>query len=122
MIGPLERLGKAINMYDVGRTEEAVKECIEKGIDPIETSKVLTETIRKIGEKYGRFEVFLVELLMAAEAMKAGMELLPQGASLYPVWMSPLRSGICIHRRFLRWTRGIYNFHSSIIHRRICPL
>ena len=73
---PLEELRQALNAYEADRVEEAVKECIEQGIDPVKTSEVLTATIREIGEKYGRFEIFLAELLMAAEAMKTGMAIL----------------------------------------------
>ena len=69
----LEELRQTLNAYEMDRVEEAAKECIEQGIDPVQTGEVLTETIREIGEKYGRFKIFLAELLMAAETMKTGM-------------------------------------------------
>ena len=69
----LKELWQALNAYEADCVEKAVKECIEQGIDPVKTGEVLTETIREIGEKYGRFEIFLAELLMAAETMKTGM-------------------------------------------------
>ncbi len=74
-MNPLEKLWGAGHVRS--RPSRGSDERVYGGsVDPIEASRALIGTIRGIGEKYGRFEVFLAELLMAAEAMKAGMAVL----------------------------------------------
>lgn len=49
---------------------------LEKGVDPLEAISKLTETAREIGDRYGRYEIFLADLIAASEALMAGMKVL----------------------------------------------
>lgn len=72
----LERLSKLVIDGDIDTVKAAVKETLKTGINPLEiVDKGLAKGIRTVGERYGKGEIFLTELLMGAEAMKAGMEI-----------------------------------------------
>lgn len=72
----LERLSKLVIEGDTDTIKTAVKETLKTGINPLEiVDEGLAKGIRTVGERYGKGEIFLTELLMAAEAMKAGMEI-----------------------------------------------
>ena len=72
----LAKIREGLNEYDPDIVEKAVKEAVEKGIDPLEAIDILTSTLREIGEKFDRMEIFIPELMMAAEAMKTGLAIL----------------------------------------------
>ena len=56
---------------------DAAKQVIEKGIDPVEAiEKGLSKGAIAVGEKFDKMEIFLTGLMMAADAMKAGMDIL----------------------------------------------
>ncbi|MFC2144881.1 cobalamin-dependent protein [Actinomycetota bacterium] len=66
----------AIINYDIDETKKIVGEALKKGTDPIELmNKGLSRAITEIGDKFGREEIFLVELMIAADACMAGVEL-----------------------------------------------
>ena len=76
MEASLEKLAKFVIDGDPDAVKVAVKESLRAGLDPLEiVEKGLAKGIRIIGERYGRGEIFLTELLMGAEAMKAGMDI-----------------------------------------------
>ncbi len=68
---------QAIIDIDDAKAIEVAKQAIAEGVDPV---KVLTEGysagIREIGELFSRGEVFLPEMILAAEAMKAATAVL----------------------------------------------
>ncbi|MGQ4832690.1 MAG: corrinoid protein [Candidatus Asgardarchaeia archaeon] len=69
----------ALFAYDKDKIIELTKKSLELGIDPLETiEKGLAEPIRVIGDMFERMEIFLPELMMAAEAMKAGVDILKE--------------------------------------------
>ena len=71
-----EELSKLVIDGDTDAIKSAVKNAINDGADPLEiVDKGLAKGIRTVGEKYGKGEIFLTELLMGAETMKAGMEI-----------------------------------------------
>ena len=73
----LEKLSKSVIDGDIDTVKTAVKEALKAGINPLEiVDKGLAKGIRTVGERYGKGEIFLTELLMGAEAMKAGMEII----------------------------------------------
>jgi 5-methyltetrahydrofolate--homocysteine methyltransferase len=73
----LEKLSKAVIDGDLDAVKLLVKESLKIGMNPLEiVEEGLAKGIRTVGERYGRGEIFLTELLMGAEAMKAGMELI----------------------------------------------
>lgn len=72
----LERLRKGIVTYDEEATKKAAKEVVERDLSPLEAIGVLTDTVKELGERFARQEIFLPELMMAADSMKAGMAVL----------------------------------------------
>lgn len=75
-----KKLSEAVIASDSQKVVEAAKQVIEKGIDPVEAiEKGLSKGAITVGEKFDKMEIFLTGLMMAADAMKAGMDiLLPQ--------------------------------------------
>lgn len=67
------------DLYD-GLADEIVaevKECLRRGMTPYETmTKGLVAGMDIVGEDFGAGVIFVPEVLMAAKAMKAGMEIL----------------------------------------------
>ncbi|MFB0569770.1 MAG: B12-binding domain-containing protein [Nitrososphaeria archaeon] len=73
----LSRLRSTVLDYDVAGAERVAREAAEAGIDPLEAiERALTPAVREVGELFARGEVFLPELIMAGEAMKAGAAVL----------------------------------------------
>ena len=76
MEASLEKLVKMVISGDLDAAKSTVKESLRAGLDPLEiVENGLAKGIRIIGERYGRGEIFLTDLLMGAEVVKAGMEL-----------------------------------------------
>lgn len=73
----LTKLQLAIMEGDEGRAREAAQECLNAGIPPMEAVEVgLRDGLRIVGEQFERLEVFLPEMIMAADAGNAVMEVL----------------------------------------------
>jgi dimethylamine corrinoid protein len=73
----LAELCEAVVSGDVDAVNGAAKEAIRKQVDPVKAIESgLSKGARIIGDKFERLEIFLPELLVAAEAMKAGLEIL----------------------------------------------
>ncbi len=70
-----EALASAVERGDADGSPRLVDDLIETGVDPRDViASVLTPAIRRLGEAYGRGEIFLPQLMVAAEAMKAAVE------------------------------------------------
>jgi corrinoid protein of di/trimethylamine methyltransferase len=73
----IDGLGNAVVSYDEEGVKRLANEVIEKGIDPLKAiQEGLVKGINEVGEKFGAKEIFLSELMIAAEACLAGMDLL----------------------------------------------
>lgn len=73
----LESLGKAVSGYDSEAAVSAAKAAIDAGIDPVKAiEKGLVPAIETIGEKFEKMEIYLPELMLAADAMKSALALL----------------------------------------------
>lgn len=73
----LENLAVAIVEGDEDKAVENAKAAMEAKLDPLETvENGLSKGMDDIGEKFGKGEIFLPELLMAANAFKSAMEIL----------------------------------------------
>lgn len=73
----IEKLRTAVLELDADRVRAAAEEAVRLGIDPIEAIEDgLSRGVRTIGERFAAGEAFLTELVMAGEAMKAGVEIL----------------------------------------------
>lgn len=66
----LDDLKKVVTEFDIDNAEEAAKKAIASGADPIKAAKVLTDAIRDIGDAFARGELFLPDLVCAAEVLK----------------------------------------------------
>ncbi|HEY5468708.1 MAG TPA: homocysteine S-methyltransferase family protein [Coriobacteriia bacterium] len=83
---PADALAASIDRGDVDAAPRLVDELIDGGRDPREIiALVLTPAIQRLGDAYGRGEVFLPQLMVAADAMKAAVARvklhLPEGES-----------------------------------------
>lgn len=67
----LENLRKAIIEYDPDGAADWARKAVEAQIDPLEIFDVLTVSIREVGDAFGRGDLFLPELIAAAQAMEA---------------------------------------------------
>jgi len=74
----LESLRKAITEYDSEGAATLAKKSIEAGIDPVEALDEMTEAVRQVGDGFGRGELWLPELIGAAEAMSSAMPILEE--------------------------------------------
>jgi 5-methyltetrahydrofolate--homocysteine methyltransferase len=72
----IENLRKGVLDLDVDRVRATAEEAVRFGVDPVQAIEIgLSKGIREIGDKFEAGEVFITELVMAAEAMKAGIEI-----------------------------------------------
>ena len=72
----IEDIQQAIIDLEEDKTAELTQEAIDKGLNPLVIlQEGLTEGVRTVGDKFGRGEVFLPELAMSADCMRAGVEL-----------------------------------------------
>jgi len=83
----LEEAGQAIIDCDSEKATEIAAEALEAGIEPYSIiTKGLVPGITKVGELFDRGELFLPELMLAAEAMKAAtsvcMEKVPEAKAI----------------------------------------
>ena len=73
----LEGLIKAVKEYNVESAKHFAEESVKAGIDPAEViEKGPAKALREIGEMFGKGELFLPELIAAAEAGQAAIEVL----------------------------------------------
>ena len=73
----IEGLRRAVREYDPDLAREYAQKAVEAGIDPVKAlEEGLAKALREIGDKFGRGEIFLTELVAAAQAMEAGAEVL----------------------------------------------
>jgi corrinoid protein of di/trimethylamine methyltransferase len=71
-----EGVKDAVAKYDEDLVKKLVTQAIDDGIDPLKIlNEALTPAIREIGDKFGKCEIFLTELLIAANVCMAGVEI-----------------------------------------------
>ena len=72
----LVSIAKAVIDCDEKTVVKNVQRALEDGVSPVDiVEKGLAKGALEVGEKFDRGEVFLTEIVMAGEAMKAGMQL-----------------------------------------------
>ncbi len=72
----VERIYRSVLAYDVEQVKTQVTEALASGLDPIRIMEEgLTRAIVEIGDRFGREEIFLVELMLAAKCCQEGMDL-----------------------------------------------
>ncbi|MCL6088195.1 MAG: corrinoid protein [Actinobacteria bacterium] len=82
----LEDLRNVVLEFDIDKAEQAAKKAVEAGVDPLEAAKALTDAIRDIGDAFAKGELFLPDLVCAAEVLKKALpviskEIASQGKS-----------------------------------------
>jgi methylmalonyl-CoA mutase cobalamin-binding domain/chain len=76
--------------FDFENIGAAVEEALKAGVDPLEIIDLFSDGAREVGEKYEKGELYLSELVMVGETLKAGMEVLEpaiKGAKSYKAVM-----------------------------------
>jgi corrinoid protein of di/trimethylamine methyltransferase len=73
------RMRNSIQEYDEAEAAAAAKEAVAAGLNPVEAvEKGFAGAIRELGEAFDRMDIFLPQLVMAADAMKAGVAVLEE--------------------------------------------
>lgn len=74
----LNRLQKAILEYDEAEAANCARKVVEEGINPVEALNTMTMAIRQVGDGFGSGELFLPDLVGAADAMSAATPILEE--------------------------------------------
>jgi len=69
----LAKVRDTILAYDTASAEPVVRQALAAGAAPLDVANAMTEAIRSVGDRYGRGELFLPELIGAAEALKKAL-------------------------------------------------
>jgi corrinoid protein of di/trimethylamine methyltransferase len=73
----IEQLRTSVIQGDSSQAELAAKRAMEAGIDPLEAMEQgLAKGIREVGEKFQKLDLFLTDMIVAAEAMTAAISVL----------------------------------------------
>jgi trimethylamine corrinoid protein len=73
----LEKLRAAVVSGDEKMVQGFIREALDSGVDPVEImDKGLITAIRDVGSKFEKMEIFLTGMMMSADAMKAGLNVL----------------------------------------------
>lgn len=76
-ISIITNLKKVVVEGDVEKAKEFTEKALDLGIDPLKAiSEGLAEGAKEVGDKFSKGEAFLADLIMAGEAMKAGISIL----------------------------------------------
>lgn len=77
MTDVLENLYMSVLKAEPDLAREAAKEAMAQKIDPLEAiENGLVRGIKEVGEKFGNEQCFLTDLIMGAEAFKAGLQII----------------------------------------------
>lgn len=76
MIDVLDRTYQAVLDCNADAVAKSVGEAIDAKIDPLVVLNKLNAAIGAVGEKFGRGDVFLTDLVGSAEAMKVGVQII----------------------------------------------
>ncbi len=72
----LDELKEAILSFDSEKASEIAKKAVSQGIDPLKAiEEGVSRALNEIGTKYEKGEIFLIELMMAAEASKSALKI-----------------------------------------------
>ena len=75
-----DRLKNAIVECDEEEAKKAATEILQSGVDPLKAiEQVLTPSAKTVGDRFERGEIFLTNLMGAADAMRSATEILVSG-------------------------------------------
>jgi trimethylamine corrinoid protein len=73
----IERMRASIQNYDESEAAASAQAALDAGVDPlVALEKGFAEPIRELGEAFHRMEIFLPQLVIGAEVMQAGLQVL----------------------------------------------
>jgi corrinoid protein of di/trimethylamine methyltransferase len=73
----IDRIVEATVAGDIEKSAELARQVIAEGIDPMDAlEKGYARAMRIVGDKFGKMEIYLPELMLSADAMKAGFEVI----------------------------------------------
>ena len=73
----LQKLYDGVLQGDKTKTTEAAEQSLGAGISPLMAiEQGMTPAIKEVGDRFGRMEMFLPEMVASADAMEAGLEIL----------------------------------------------
>ena len=73
---PLVKMKRAIALYDKELLKESFKEIVKNNINPAEALDAMSEVMTKIGQSFSNNELFLPDLICAADTMESIMPML----------------------------------------------
>jgi corrinoid protein of di/trimethylamine methyltransferase len=77
----LDDLANSVISGDANRAAEAAKNALTGGLDPLNAiTNGLNRGMKQVGEDFSKLKVYLPEVMMAAEAMKAALAILEPAA------------------------------------------
>ena len=71
-------LEEAVLQYDADGAEKWARKAIDENVDPTEALNALTGAIRQVGEGFGTGDLFLPDLVGAADAMQRALPILEE--------------------------------------------
>lgn len=74
----ITNLKKAIQEFDADGAVFLAKQAVAEKLDPIEVLTALTDAIREVGDAFTRGDVFIPELMGAAEALQCAMPIIEE--------------------------------------------
>ena len=90
-----EDLFRAVVDLDGEKGQRAANELIKEKLDPLEgIEKGLSKGMKVIGEKFGKLEIFLPELIMAADVFNSAMKIL--GSQISAADKNKIRKGTVV--------------------------
>ena len=76
-MGKLQELAEAVEKGKAKIVPGLVQECVDEGTDPtVILNTGMIDAMGVVGEKFKNNEIFVPEMLVAARAMKKGVEVL----------------------------------------------
>jgi corrinoid protein of di/trimethylamine methyltransferase len=74
----LATMRKLVLDYEAEECETLAREAMDERVDPLQVADTLSEAIKEVGDAFGRGDIFLPELLMAADAVKRAQSVIEE--------------------------------------------
>lgn len=75
-MGEFDKLASAITNLNEADAIAAAEKVVKSGADPVKAVDAMGKAMNELGDKFEKMEVFLPEIIMASDALKAAMEIL----------------------------------------------
>ena len=70
MTDMIQNLKDIVLNFDIDNAEAVAKAAINSGLDPVLAASALTDAIRDVGDRFGKGELYLPDLVCASEVLK----------------------------------------------------